>query len=429
MKKHAKTYHQGGSRLRQSIATVLLAALPLAALFSSCANEEYPAAATTTPATETYLNLNVQTAAPTTTRAAGTETTTRVDDSETTPANPSTESSIHSICVWAFSSSDAGSDALPISFKEESLASPIDGENSTKTISMKIPRMGDGTTIDYLDLYILANAESITGLLDGVTYKKTLTRGQLESLSIADQFGIASDGKPQTTTVPDKGLPVSRVIKNINVNTHIAETPTAAAAKALNIPLVRAVSKLHFFFARKSNAATENVKITKIELDPEVLPTASKVFPIATTVSNMETDGLTGLFTADTQYTNTKMVMDGIDTDYIHEVEDPTTLIRQSGETASEYMERLYAATKESNRCYLRESNKPLTGTIYYQLSTGAKVKTAAFQIPSTTDTPAYRNHELVVYGYFQSSGTAELTLKYYVAEWADKAATNINFN
>lgn len=412
---HAKTYHQG-SRLRQSLTTLLLAALPLATLFSSCTNEDCPAA---TP-TETYLNLNVQTASPTTTRAANTETN---------PANPSTESSIHSIRVWAFSSSDTGSDALAVSYKEESLATPVDGENSTKTISMKIPRTADGGTLDRLDLYILANAESIVGLFDGVVYPKTMTRGQLESLNIESQFGITDDGKPQITTVPDGGLPVSRVIKSINVNEHIADTPAAAADKALNIQLIRAVSKLHFFFARKSNAATEKVEITKIELDSKVLPTASKVFPNGTTVSNMATDGLTGSFTENTRYTDIKMLMDGITTSDIYEVADPTSLTRQDNETASEYMQRLYAATKESNLCYLRESNKTITGTIYYRLSSGTTVKTATFQIPSTTDTPAYRNHELVIYGYFLNGGTAELTLKYYVAEWNDKAATNINFN
>ena len=380
---HAKTYHQG-NRLRQSLTTLLLAALPLATLFSSCTNEDCP---TATP-TETYLNLNVQTASPTTTRAANTETN---------PANPSTESSIHSIRVWAFSSSDTGSDALAVSYKEESLATPVDGENSTKTISMKIPRTADG--------------------------------GTLESLNIESQFGITDDGKPQITTVPDGGLPVSRVIKSINVNEHIADTPAAAADKALNIQLIRAVSKLHFFFARKSNAATEKVEITKIELDSKVLPTASKVFPNGTTVSNMATDGLTGSFTENTRYTDIKMLMDGITTSDIYEVADPTSLTRQDNETASEYMQRLYAATKESNLCYLRESNKPITGTIYYRLSSGTTVKTATFQIPSTTDTPAYRNHELVIYGYFLNGGTAELTLKYYVAEWNDKAATNINFN
>ncbi len=413
MKIHTKTYHQG-NRLRQSLTTLLLVALPLAALFSSCSNDDSPAA--TTPA-ETYLNLNVQTASPTTTRAA---------DSETTPANPSTESSIHSIYVWAFSSSDTGSGALPVSYKEESLATPVDGENSTKTISMKIPRMGDGTTLDHLDLYILTNAESITGLFDGVTYKKTLTRGQLESLNITSQFGIATDGTAQITTVPDGGLPAARVIKNIDVNAHVAETPAAAASKALNIPLVRTVSKLHFFFARKSNAATDNVEITKIELDKQVLPTASKVFPTGTTVSNMETEGLTGLFGSDTQYDNTKMVMNGVKTSDINEVEDPTSLIRQDSEKASTYMERLYAATKESNRSYLRESNKPLTGTIYYRLNSSTAEKTASFQIPASK--PAYRNHELVIYGYFLDGGTTELALKYYVAEWNEKADTNINF-
>ena len=415
MKIHTKTYHQG-NRLRQSVTTFLLVALPLAALFSSCSNDDCPAA--TTPI-ETYLNLNVQTASPTTTRAA---------DSETNPANPSTESSIQSIRVWAFSSSDTGSDALAVSYKEESLATPVDGGNSTKTISMKIPRMADGTALDHLDLYILANAESVKGLFDGITYPKTMTRSQLESLTIASQFGITSDSKAQCTEVPAEGLPVSRVITGISVNGHVAETEAEAAKKAITIPLIRAVSKLHFFFARKKNAATDQASIIRIELDEQVLPTTSRIFPVATTEGNTENAGLTGYFGSNTQYNESRMVMDGVETARINEVADPASLVRQSSETASAYMQRLYAATKECNRSYLRESNKPLTGKIYYKLNASAAEKSVAFTIPAD-GSAAYRNSELVVYGYFLDGGMTELTLKYYVAEWNEKTKTDINFD
>lgn len=63
------------------------------------------------------------------------------------------------------------------------------------------------------------------------------------------------------------------------------------------------------------------------------------------------------------------MELEGIPISYIKEVETPETLKRQEKETASTYMSRLYAATDECNLCYLRESNKPVTGTIFYKLT------------------------------------------------------------
>ncbi len=420
MNRHTKTSRHGHCRKRAWLAIfALTASVSFTSLCSSCVydnNEE----TTTASSTDTYLSLNVQTAAPNRVRAYST--------ADNNSANPTTESSIHSIHVWAFNSANTDGNALPIGYREETLATPVDGETTVKTVSMKLPRKSGYQTLENLDLYILANAESIPGLFDDFDSPKSISRGQLQSLSIKDQFGITSDGKAQCTTVPEEGLPVSRVITGISVSNHVAETEAAAASKAVSIPLIRAVSKLHFFFARKKDAATDQVAITKIELDQQVLPTASRVFPTATTESTTESAGLYGDFGSDTQYNTTKMVMDGVQTTGINEVADPTTLIRQSGETASAYMQRLTSATQESNRSYLRESNKPLTGKIYYKLNASAAEKSVAFTIPADSSA-AYRNSELVIYGYFLDGGTTELTLKYYVAEWTDKAATDINFN
>ncbi len=421
MNKHTRTTHTC-RRLQALVVALrtLSVVLPLALLPCSCAHDEdscIPAAT----ATDTYLSLNVQTSAPNKIRS-------RASEADLNPANPTTESSIHSIYVWAFATDDTRSEALPIGYRGETLDTPVDGESNTKTVSMKIPRQSDGKTIEKIDLYILANAESLPGIFDGVTSYKTLTRGQLKNLAINQQFGISTDGKAQCTEVPDKGLPISRVLTAINTNDHVAETEAAATGKAINISLVRAVSKLHFFFARKSNAATGEAEITKIILDSDVLPTASPLFPTATTESKMEDEGLTGEYPSSTTYVATKLTLPGVETAKIKEVEDPTTLIRQNEETASTYMNRLYAATIECDRCYLRESNKTLSGIIYYKLNASAQEKSVTFSIPAES-MPASRNSELVVYGYFLNGGTTELNLEYYVAEWNTKSTTDITFN
>jgi len=411
-----------------SIISIVLIAVLMCCLFSSCVYDDYNPK-TDNNQSDTYLSLSFLASAPTETRARiGKETRAELGEDDS-PANPASESSIHSIRVWAFNSDFENDDALPVSYREEILTHSVNAENTPHTISMKIPRKSGGQLLQNLDLYILANAESISGLFEGASSPQTLTRKQLQDLVIQSQFGITSEGKAQASEVPATGLPLSRVITQFSVAAHVAETETAAAAKSIAIPLVRAVSKLHFFFARKANAGTDDVTITKIVLDSQVLPMQSSVFPIGTTEGALDTDGFTGDFGSNIQYTNTQMIMDGIATSKINEVADPASLIRKDDETAKVYMQRLYAATQECNLSYLRESNKPLTGKIFYKLHTSSTEKSATFQIPTANNKPAYRNMELVVYGYFLGGEHTELSLKYYVAEWNDKATTDIKFN
>lgn len=385
--------------------TTLLVALLSIFLFASCVYDEYK------PGTEnfksdTYINLSVITLHP--------------------------ESNIHSIRVWAFNSENANDNDIAIGYRKETLSTPINGESDMHSISIKLPRNTQTQENQHIDLYILANAESIGSFslygkeasFSDVFNEKSLTRKQLKELVIQNQFGITTDGKPQDTVVPSTGLPLSRVLTHISRNEHIAETETGAAAKAITVPLVRAVSKLHFFFARKAKASTENVEITKIEIDEQVLPMESRVFPMEVTEDKIETEGLIGYFPYDTQYIGRKMALEGIPTSNIKEVETPEALKRQEKETASAYMSRLHAATDECNLFYLRESNKPVTGTIFYKLNSSSGVKQATFNIPLS-----HRNTEMVVYGYFLDGGTADINLKYYVTAWNEKEETNIEFN
>lgn len=395
---------------------VLLKCMTTTLLFASCTKDD---AGSALDATDTYLSLNVQTTTPYMSRAV----------SDTTAANPDQEGKIYSIRVWAFNSSDTDDDALPLSYKEENLGAT---GATTKTISMKIPRTSGGNELKKLDLYILGNSESITDLFKDESSMKLMTRAKLAALTISKNFGIASAEGTETTAaqcteVPGTGLPVSRVITGIQATQY--ETEEEAAKNAVQIPLIRAVSKLHFFFARKSNAGTDNVTITRIVMGQNVLPTESKVFPTSTTLENKDTQGLIGEFGSDTQYISSTMTMGGVATNEIAAIADPTTLFRKENENAQAYMTRLRAATTEKDLSYLRESNKALTGKIYYKLDASATDKSIDFTIPSEEGIAAYRNHELVVYGYFLDGGSIELALQYYVADWITKNPRDITFN
>ena len=390
--------------------------LLLTLMFTSCMTDGYTD--TAAGKSDTYINLNVST--PTAQARANAPagstagTSGKLGLNETSP-KPTEEEKIYSIRVWAFKSG-TDENAMPIGFKAETGLN----ETGSHKVSMKLLRKAAGD-LENIDLYILLNAESIS-VLNGSDCN-TMTRKTLKAATFGSNFGINKDGTAQATVVPDAGLPISRVITNINVKNNIADNEAAAAAKPVSVPLVRAVSKLHFFFARKTGKDTESVTVTKIEVNGETLTEASPVFPEATTDAKKETEGLKGRLTGLT-YLTKNLIFGGIATEKINPVDDPTAYKRNDGEKAQEYMTRLSDKVQEGCRSYLRETDKTITGKIHFKSNASLAERSVEFQIPE-----AYRNHELVVYGYFSGEALLDLNLQYYVANWNEKAATDITFN
>lgn len=389
--------------------------LLLTLMFTSCMSDGYTD--TAAGKSDTYINLNVSTPtaqARANAPAGSTAGTSGTLGQDETNPSPDTEEKITSIRVWAFKS-NTDENAMPIGFKAETGLSAKGSHN----VSMKLLRKAAGN-LENIDLYILLNAESI-GVLDGNNCN-TMTRKALKAATFDSNFGINTDGSPQATEVPAKGLPISRVITYINVKNNIADNAAEAATKPVSVPLVRAVSKLHFFFARKAGKDTESVTVTKIEVNGETLTAASPVFPEAATDAEKDNKGLTGSFTGLT-YLNKNFIFGSIATDKINPVENPEAYKRNPGEKAQVYMDRLSKAVHEGCRSYLRET-KTITGKIYFKSNASLPDRWVKFEIPK-----AYRNHELVVYGYFSGEAFLDLNLRYYVADWTDKGTTNIEFN
>lgn len=389
--------------------------LLLTLILTSCMSDGYTD--TAAGKSDTYINLNVST--PTAQARANAPanpagTSGKLGQDETSP-NPTEEEKIYSIRVWAFKSGSAET-AAPIGFKAETGLN----ETGSHKVSMKLLRKAAGD-LENIDLFILLNAESIGVLNDNNCNR--MTRQELKSAVFDSNFGINTDGTAQATAVPDAGLPISRVITNINVKNNIADNAAEAAAKPVSVPLVRAVSKLHFFFARKTGKDTESVTVTKIEVNGETLTAASPVFPEAATNAEKDTKGLTGSFNG-LNYLTQNLIFGGIATAKINPVDDPKAYIRNTGEKAQDYMTRLSTGVQEGCRSYLRETDKTITGTIHFKSNASLAERSVVFEIPE-----AYRNHELVVYGYFSGEALLDLNLKYYVANWNEKAATDITFN
>lgn len=418
MKRYNSTLIKMTRRLGMAIAALLMLST-----MASCSDQDSQAPAT---GDEAYLNLSFSTASATTSRAGGTG---NIGNDET-QANPNQESDIHSIKVWVFKSG-TGPSANPIAYKEDT-PTTVDGStvNSTYTLNLRFLRKINGEELKNIDLYILANSES-TNMADKLKGKdfRSITRANLQGVTFDNPFGITAEGKAQTTEVPTGlGLPISRAITNIAIADHVADTEAGAKGKGISIPLVRAVSKLHFYFARTADAdaLTENVKVTKIEIDGNTFPTESYVFPDEEDYATADANkAATSNKYGTPAYVASPLKLDGVENAKIKAVADPLAYKRdEKTETAQTYMDRMNKEIGGHNLSYLRETNKPITGKIYYQLADGGSVKSQGFTIPSSGN--AIRNRELVVYGYFLQGGA--LCLDWQVMPW-NKVTSEISWS
>ena len=411
-----KRYQSTLTKMTRPVCMALAALLMVGAMASCSENENTE----TAQGDNAYLSLSFSTGTGNSTRAG--ETSGKVLDDNETDANPTEESDIHNIKVWVFKS-DTGDEATPISYKAETLS---EVKNGNYTLNLRFLRKIGGEEVKKIDLYILANSESIN-MLDQMKGKdlRSVTRKDLKEVSFTSPFGINSDGTAETKEVSkEKGLPISRAITQISVDSHVADTEEGAKAKGIRIPLVRAVSKLHFYFARKSGseANTSQVKVTRIEVEENTIPTASYVFPdeaeynengynLDVTSQKYNSSG--------TSYVPTTLNLAGVENTDIKEVDDPESFIKKSNQTAQEYLDAFdKKGIISHDLCYLRETNKAIKGTIYYSLDGGATEKHETFNIPSEGN--AIRNRELVVYGYFLNGQMGKLTVTPTIQEWQD---------
>lgn len=410
-----KRYQSTLTKMTRPVCMALAALLMVGAMASCSENENTE----TAPGDNAYLSLSFSTGTGNSTRAGETSGKALADNE--TDANPTQENDIHNIKVWVFKS-NTGDDATPISYKAETLS---EVKNGNYTLNLRFLRKIGGEEVKNIDLYILANSESIN-MLDQIKGKdlSSVTRKDLKEVSFTSPFGINGDGTAETKEVPDgKGLPISRAITEISVDSHVADTEEGAKDKGIKIPLVRAVSKLHFYFARKSgnDANTSQVKVTRIEVEGKTIPTASYVFPDEAKYNEngYNQDVTSQKYNSATTYVSDTLKLAGVENKDIMEVEDPKSFIKKSNQSAQEYLDAFdKKGIKSHDLCYLRETNKAIQGTIYYSLDGGATEKHETFNIPSEGN--AIRNRELVVYGYFLNGQMGKLTVTPSIQEWQD---------
>lgn len=409
-----KRYQSTLTKMTRPVCMALAALLMVGAMASCSENENTE----TAQSDNAYLSLSFSTGTGNSTRAGESHTEDALANNES-KADPNSESDFHSIKVWVFQSG-TNEDANPIAYKEEALKDI----NGSYNLQLRFLRKIAGKKVENIDLYILANSES-TNIQDKLSGKdfSSITRKELQNISFDSTFGIQENGNPQNTKVPETGLPISRAITNISVEKHVGTTEAEAETKGIKIPLVRAVSKLHFYFARKSgsDANTSQVKVTRIEVEGNTIPTASYVFPDEATYNEdgYNQDVTSKKYNSATTYVSDALKLAGVENKDIMEVEDPKSFIKKSNQSAQEYLDAFdKKGIKSHDLCYLRETTKAIKGTIYYSLDGGATENHETFNIPSEGN--AIRNRELVVYGYFLNGQMGKLTVTPSIQEWQD---------
>lgn len=343
------------------------------------------------------------------------------------------ESLIHSYRIWIFASRESGDGAQPIGYAEGTGLA----DNGNRIVSVKL-RSGKMSGID---IYVLANAENSSSLMSGDG--SVMTRGQLKSGTVSG-FGIGSDMKPVAMTVPSTGLPMSRVLSNVPLQKYVSEN--IDLNNAIEIPLLRAVSKFQFYMAKADgNTDIDGLSILNVEfgktentatgVSGNFIPRTALAFTKAVDFANVK--NLDYLYTSSAflpenvnyysmtvKYTGSSNVL--FNAADITPVKDPTLFRRGLDETAQAYAERLRNAGLKSVTSYFLESGQALRGVVNYQFSSN-KSRKVTFNIDPDE---FLRNHECIIYVYVLNGRVeVETTLKYQVIDWKSKDDVNIDFN
>lgn len=343
------------------------------------------------------------------------------------------ESLIHSYRIWIFASRESGDGAQPIGFAEQTGLAGT--ENRVVSIKLRDGKM------KAVDIYVLANADGCSGLMTGDG--SVMTRGQLKS-GIINGFGITADMKPAVTTVPSTGLPMSRVLSNVPLQNYVSEN--IDLNNAIEIPLLRAVSKFQFYMAKADgNTDIDGLSILNVEfgktentatgVSGNFIPQTALAFTKAVDFANVKNldylytssaflPGNVNYYSLTVRYTGSSNVL--FNAVEISPVKDPTLFRRGLDETAQAYAERLRNAGLKSVTSYFLESGQALRGVVNYQFSSN-KSRKVTFNIPADE---FLRNHECIIYAYVLNGRVeVETTLKYQVIDWKKKEDVNIDFN
>lgn len=318
------------------------------------------------------------------------------------------ESAFHQIQVWVFNS---GIDEPSVAYKEvsgEELARLTDKYGEiTLTMPVDRSRLTGGKQ---LDIYVAANVGGAGLVLPARSKPSELDAVVLHRFSPSEAVGA----------VPSGGLPISRVVKGVDGMQYLSTA--RSAAPPLKIPLVRAVSKIKFYMVRPVGLDASTVE--RIVLDGNSIGREEYFFPEPVAFSASIPDPQQARIRPGGGYHSTPIQLMPQDTD-IYSHPDPEYLRRSATETVEDYVTRVHAArVAPFGVTYLKESDRAITGTVYYRMGvSGPVVREEHFRLDPGL---FIRNHEWIVYVYFSKD---RLYVCPEIAPWTDAGEFAFDWN
>ncbi len=317
------------------------------------------------------------------------------------------EALIHNLQIWVFRSSDPTKLVASLTLTE---ASQLQSLNNNKSASYSIG-LSDRSFAEKpepVDIYVMAN----------VGYNEYLgsvnSGGDLEgSVFNGGHFFSFTQGPAYqaVSTVPaDKGVPMSGVARGKSV----IDKNNVLHINDANLKLVRTVSKIRFVLS--SMEGLEQVFIDRITLNKNMLYQKERFFLNGDHPS---------YWVEGAPFSQEVLLVNGDRVNPVVQIEDPTEYAYSSSWTDVYYEDLINKGISdgdltEKGPVYLPESDKRLSGTIWFRLldkdGNMGQLMSASF---SMTSGNFRRNQTWVVYAYYMGSSKLEInTVK--VVDWED---------
>lgn len=312
------------------------------------------------------------------------------------------EALIHNLQIWVFRSSDPSKLVASLTLTEES---ELQGLNSNKSASYSIA-LSDRSFAEKLepvDVYVLANV-GYNEYLGSVYSSNDLE----EAVFNGGHFFSFTQGPSYqaVSTVPaDKGVPMSGVARGKSV----VDKNNVLHINDANLKLVRTVSKIRFVMS--SMEGLDQLFIDHITLNKDMLYQKERFF-LNGDHPNYWVEG--------TPFNQEVLLVKGDRVNPVVQIEDPTVYAYSSSMTDVYYEDLINQGIAagdltEKGPIYLPESDKRLSGTIWFRLGGNAgKLMSASFSMYSGN---FRRNQTWIVYAYYMGSSKLEVnTVK--VVDW-----------
>ena len=326
------------------------------------------------------------------------------------------EKKVNTMTLWVYKTSD-GSQLGSISLTGEELESL--NTNNMGVYSMPV-NSAFARNPEPVDVYVLANvsANNTGTTLDPSIADKTSLENVQFNGGYYYQFVRYDKDYTAVTKVSDEGLPMSGVVREKMVTNQNSVLHMTDA----NLQLVRDISKIRFVFS--SQTGSDALYIDEVKLDASMMYKSDYLFlndehPYFRVGDNGLLDKEVILVNRLTDETGAPQ--------YVKKNADPRQYAYVSGMDESMYEANIEAGIAkgdltEAPVVYLPESDKRLTGTVTYHLSSNpSDLRTAQFMMYSGD---FRRNQTWIVYVYYTGASRLEITTV-KVTDWADGGQTD----